>query len=87
MSFKHKPAILVLGALLCMVGSGSHAASSFCRSRSSLPPGNYQQTCRCAVEHCDYLVCTCDGQYHSTFKITACTSQSFSDRNGMLACN
>ena len=71
-----------LGSLPAQARSGG-----YCRPKTSLPPGSYQKTCQCTVEHCDYLVCTCDGAVHSSFKITTCTSQSFSDINGMLACN
>ena len=78
---------VILIAAAAASPNGAQAASSFCRAKTSLPPGTYQQTCQCTVEHCDYLSCTCDGQYHSTFKITSCTSQSFSDRGGVLTCD
>lgn len=85
-------ATLAAALAAALLATGAHAApgvkeAAFCRARTSLPPGSYQQSCSCSVEHCDYLVCTCDGQYHSTFKITSCTSQSFSDRGGALACD
>ena len=67
--------------------SMAQARTGYCRPRTALPAGSYQKTCSCTVENCDYLVCTCDGQTHSSLKITACTSQSFSDRGGMLRCD
>ena len=81
---KRLAAVLLLFAL----GPGAaQARTGYCRPRTALPAGMYQKTCSCTVEHCDYLVCTCDGTTHSSMKITGCTSQSFSDVGGALHCD